>query len=257
MFSDTRVREVFHFCFLQRLLGASDPEIYVLKGGVNLRFFFNSPRYSEDMDLDVLAGGVDTLKKNGYKILEDGAFRRSLRVFGIETIEINDPGKAKHTETTQRFRCALITGSGQRLPTKVEFSRRADDPGKLAPRESVDAEIARGFRKLAFRCRHYSGPAAVVQKIEALAGRALTQARDVFDLAILLQGGYLGTAAREGVLADAPINKAIECLTALDWEDYAGQVVEFLDPDSHAAYGTRTAWHELQSSVFEGLEAHA
>jgi len=63
MLSDAQIREVFHFCFLERLLKLSDPRIYALKGVVNLRFFFNSPRYSEDMDIDVLAGGVTTLKK--------------------------------------------------------------------------------------------------------------------------------------------------------------------------------------------------
>ena len=67
IYSDTQKREVFHFLFLEELLKISDPRLYVLKGGVNLRFFFKSPRYSLDMDLDVLAGNVATLKKNGYK----------------------------------------------------------------------------------------------------------------------------------------------------------------------------------------------
>lgn len=93
MFSDTQIREVFHFYFLDRLLRLSDPGLYILKGGVNLRFFFMSPRYSEDMDIDVLAGRVATLKKNGYKILNERAFRRSLRAFDIADIEINDPTK--------------------------------------------------------------------------------------------------------------------------------------------------------------------
>ena len=257
MLTDTQIREVFHFCFLQRLLRISDPSVYVLKGGVNLRFFFLSPRYSEDMDLDVLAGSVATLKKNGYKILEDAAFGRSLRVYGIDGIEINDPDKAMHTETTQRFRCSLITEAGQRLPTKVEFSRRAEDPDAAAPLETIDKEIARRYRQLAYRCRHYSGVAAVVQKIEALAGRALTQARDVFDLGILLQGGYLDAAAREEALAGAPVQQALACLMALGWEDYEGQVVEFLDPDSRAEFGNQAAWTELQTRVFEALEDHA
>lgn len=257
MISDAQLREVFHFCFLQRLLRVSDPSLYVLKGGVNLRFFFSSPRYSEDMDLDVLAGSVATLKKNGYKILEDAAFRRSLRVLGIDGIAVNDPNNAKHTQTTQRFRCSLITEAGQRLPTKVEFSRRTEDPNAAAPLETIDTEIARRYRKLAYRCRHYSGNLAVVQKIEALAGRALTQTRDVFDLGILLRGGYLDAAAREGALARTPVSQAMECLLALGWEDYEGQVVEFLDPDSRAEFGNQAAWHELQTSVFEALESHA
>lgn len=257
MFSDTQIREVFHFCFLHRLLSISDPGIYVLKGGVNLRFFFNSPRYSEDMDLDVLAGSVATLKKNGYKILEDDSFQRSLRVFGIDAIEVNDPTKAKHTETTQRFRCTLVRESGQRLPTKVEFSRRNEDPGEDAAIEYVDAGIAFTYRKLAYRCRHYTGNAAVVQKIEALAGRTVTQARDVFDLATLILGGHFVVAGQQGSLASAPLADATECLTALSWDDYEGQVVEFLDTTSRNEFGTRAAWDALQTSVHDSLQEYA
>ena len=257
MLSDTQLREAFHLWFLHRLLMMSEINLYVLKDGVNLRFFFGSPRYSEDMDLDVTAGSVATLKKNGYKILEDGAFQRSLRVFDIDAIDVNDPAKAKHTETTQRFGCALVRGSGVRLPTKVEFSRRADDPGEAAESELIDAAIARPYRKLAFRCRHYKGSAAVVQKINALADRAVTQARDVFDLGILIRGGHLGTAIAEGALEKAPVPKAIDCLMGLGWEDYDGQVVEYLDDDSREEFGNRAGWMSLQNLVFESLEGHA
>jgi len=121
MYTETQIREVFHFCFLERLLKLIDPKLYALKGGVNLRLYFHSPRYSEDMDLDVFAGNVATLTKNGYKILQDGVF---LRRYGIEDIELNDPQRAKQTETTQWFRFRLMTSSGHSLPTKVEFSWR-------------------------------------------------------------------------------------------------------------------------------------
>jgi len=159
MYTDRQLRELFHFCFLERLLKISDIKLYVLKGGVNLRFYFHSPLYSEDMDLDVIAGSVATLRKNGYKILDDAAFRRNLRTYGIEDIEINDPLKAKHTETTQRFRMRLITASGDSMPTKIEFSRRniSADPTSI---ELIDPEIARFYNKLSFRCQHY--PAEVV-----------------------------------------------------------------------------------------------
>jgi len=257
MFSDTQLREAFHFCFLHRLLKISDIDLYVLKGGVNLRFFFGSPRYSEDMDLDVVAGNVTTLRKNGYKILEDAAFQRSLRVFGIDAIDVNDPAKAKHTETKQRFGCALILGSGVRLPTKVEFSRRGDDPGDAAQVELIDTIIARPYRKLAYRCRHYKGSAAIAQKIHALAGRVVTQARDVFDLGILIRGGHLGTAVAEGGLHDAPVQEAIDCLVRLRWDDYDGQVVEYLEGDSREEFGNRNAWVNLQNMVFESLQDHA
>ena len=257
MFSDTKIREVFHFCFLNRLLKLSDPSIYVLKGGVNLRFFFNSPRYSEDMDIDVLAGSVETLKKNGYKILEDAAFRRSLRLFDIDDIEINDPGKAKHTDTTQRFRFALITPAGHRLPTKVEFSRRKRDDNDHFVTELIDAEVAREYRKLAFRCQHYNGSAAIVQKVHALAGRAVTQARDLFDLAILFRGGHAPSAPFKELIPERILAQAIDCLLGLSWDDYRGQVVEFLEADSRDEYGDKQSWESLQTSVLETLEANA
>ena len=257
MFSDTQIREVFHFYFLDRLLKLSDPGLYILKGGVNLRFFFMSPRYSEDMDIDVLAGRVATLKKNVYKILNDHAFRRSLRAFDIADIEIDDPSKAKQTDTTQRFRCALVTSAGHRLPTKVEFSRRRDSQDGESEIALVDTEIARCYRKLAYRCAHYTGPAAVGQKLRALAGRPVTQARDVLDLAILIRSGHSPPAPWSKLLDKKNYAQALDCLMSLGWEDYAGQVVEFLNDDSREEFGDRPAWERLQNQVLNALEANA
>ena len=76
------------------------------------------------MDLDVIGGSVSTLTKNGYKILEDKAFQRSLRTYGIAELRINDKSKAKQTDTTQRFRLRLLNDAGEEFPAKVEFSRR-------------------------------------------------------------------------------------------------------------------------------------
>jgi len=253
MLPDTKLREVFHFCFLERLLKVSTPSLYVLKGGINLRFFFNSPRYSEDMDLDVLAGDVSTLKKNGYKILRDGAFIRNLRTYGIEDIDINDPQKAKQTETTQRFRCGLITPAGHRLPTKVEFSRRrssADEPVTAL----IDPEIAQQFHKRAYRCQHYSGEVAVLQKIRALAGRAETQARDVFDLGILHEGGYTSSIKSNKTLTKKLRQKAINAMLSLTLDDFNGQVVEFLDAENRAVYGSAAGWEQLQETILGLLD---
>ncbi len=45
--------EQFHLLFLSLLGRKIDKRFYALKGGCNLRFFLESFRYSEDMDLDV------------------------------------------------------------------------------------------------------------------------------------------------------------------------------------------------------------
>ncbi|GMR21133.1 MAG: hypothetical protein BMS9Abin36_1732 [Gammaproteobacteria bacterium] len=245
---DIQLREIFHFCFLERLLKISDPKLYVLKGGVNLRFFFHSPRYSEDMDIDVLAGNVTTLKKNGYKILNNTAFKRSLRTYGIDDIKVNDPAKAKQTETTQRFRVRLITPSGDQLPTKVEFSRRKER--NVAVRtDLIDPELARKYHKIAFRCQHYPGDMATVQKIKALAGRSIIQARDVFDLGILHAGGFTNPIHISSQLSRQVLKEARINITTLSYEDFQGQVLEFLDDEEHEYYDSTKHWEELQNTV--------
>ncbi|MBE0433712.1 hypothetical protein IBX73_09655 [candidate division WOR-3 bacterium] len=61
--SPLQLREVFHleFEFLRWLARGVKTEHYVLKGGANMRFFFRSCRYSEDMDLDAIDITVDRL----------------------------------------------------------------------------------------------------------------------------------------------------------------------------------------------------
>lgn len=255
MFTPRQQREIFHFCLLERLLKITDPSLFVLKGGVNLRFFFHSPRYSEDMDLDVLAGSVGTLRKNGYKLLQDAAFRRMLKVYDIADVELNDHDKVKHTETTQRFRVRLITAAGVQLPSKVEFSRRKVESEAARAVEQVDSEIARNYKRLSFRCQHYTGEAAVVQKVLALAGRPQTQARDVFDLDILQRGGY---ARREQIMQGVESKQraaARENLASLSFDDFSGQVLEFLDEAHRVEYGNRTAWKAMVKQVHDLLDA--
>jgi len=248
MDQDIRLREIFHYCFLERLLRASDPGIYILKGGVNLRFFFRSPRYSEDMDLDVLAGSVPTLKKNGYKILQDPAFARSLRTYGVERLALSDPAKAKQTATTQRFRLQLVTTAGESYPTKIEFSRRAKNaPG--GPAEPVDPEIARAYNRSPLICRHYAGSEAVVQKIKALAGRPAAQARDVFDLNLLVGSGHSAGTRIPEKLAE----RAAENTVSLDYDAFRGHVLEFIPANDRRAFEGPAAWARIQQTVLDVL----
>jgi predicted nucleotidyltransferase component of viral defense system len=252
-YSDIQHREVFHFLFLEALLRISDPTLYVIKGGANLRFFFKSPRYSEDMDLDLLAGNVGTLKKNGYKILESAPFRRALRTFGIMDLQINDPAKAKQTETTQRFRVRLMNEAGESLPTKVEFSRRQTEKLSFVL-EKIDPDIAKPYQRLAFRCQHYSGETAVIQKVRALAGRDVTQARDVFDLGILHSGGYFKKTELQKSVGERILKEARQGLAGLDYEHFEGQVLEFLDENGREVYGSEEAWESLKETIGEMLD---
>lgn len=252
MTKSVNYREVFHLLFLKQLFSISDPTLYALKGGVNLRFFFQSPRYSEDMDLDAFGGSVQTLKKNGYKILEDKAFRRALQVFGIRDLDINDPTKAKQTSTTQRFRLRLVTESGIALPTKVEFSRR-DVPTEEIVTETIPSETMRLYGQLGFSCRHYTGGGAFLQKIRALAGRDTPQCRDVFDLHILKLAGYGSKDLIAQNIELATITKAVATIDQLEFEDFQGQVVEFLEECEKSRYGTNSSWDQIRLEILELL----
>ncbi|MDZ7645579.1 MAG: hypothetical protein U5K76_15960 [Woeseiaceae bacterium] len=121
----------------------------------------------------------------------------------------------------------------------------------------IDPDIARPYRRLAYRCRHYDGPAAVTQKIEALAGRAVPQARDVFDLEILIRGGHFAAASEQGRLSGAPLQRAMRRVTELDWAAFQGQVLEYLEADGREIYDNPEAWGRLQTTVFDALSDHA
>ena len=51
MGSDRQAVELFHLLFLRQLASGADRARIALKGGCNLRFYFGSVRYSEDLDL--------------------------------------------------------------------------------------------------------------------------------------------------------------------------------------------------------------
>ena len=253
-FSHRQQIEAFHFLFLERLLKMANPHQFALKGGVNLRFFFASPRYSEDLDLDVLAGSVATLKKNGYRILQDPAFARALATYGIAELFIGDPGKAKQTATTQRFRARLVTASGEFHPTKVEFSRRRVQETSVL--ETIDPSIAQRYRRLSFACRHYPAGAAWLQKARALANRTQIQVRDAFDLHVLWLGGHVGTEPA-AALTEEERERAAHNLLTFSYADYEGQVLEYLAPEHQDRFASESCWNELRERLFGLLAGQA
>jgi len=55
--------------FLRQFDHQTAANLYAIKGGCNLRFFFNSYRYSEDLDLDVQTMQPQTLENKVNKII--------------------------------------------------------------------------------------------------------------------------------------------------------------------------------------------
>src|SRR5262245_8191520 len=139
--SDRQTVELFHLLFLRQLATGADRPRLTLKGGCNLRFFFGSVRYSEDMDLDVLEMPRGTLKNKVDRLLEAPALGLPLQAQGISIDDVSAP---KQTDTTQRWKLGLrLAGRSAPLRTKVEFSRRGADTERERAAEPVEAAVAR------------------------------------------------------------------------------------------------------------------
>lgn len=249
MWSERESVEVFHLVFLRAFGARVDKGLFALKGGCNLRFFMRSLRYSEDIDIDVRTMALGTLRNNVDRVLETPAVRQTLE---SQQIEVGDVSRPKQTETTQRWKVTLRVGAERAaVPTKIEFSRR--DLDAQAVLEPVSSEIIRHYRLYSVLFPHYSASTAFSQKIEALALRKETQARDVFDLRLLLDAGSGHDALSEN--AASLLGRAIENAMAVDYDAFAGQVLAYLEPDHQADYTDRAVWETLQEQVVEALAA--
>ena len=76
------MREVFHLEFLRWFGRKLEAGRYVLKGGVNLRLFFKSIRYSADMDIDIKRAGLEKIKKTVMEILEACVMKNYTKITG-------------------------------------------------------------------------------------------------------------------------------------------------------------------------------
>jgi predicted nucleotidyltransferase component of viral defense system len=245
--TDIQTIEHFHLLFLAQLGTRLDKKLYALKGGCNLRFFWKSVRYSEDIDFDVHTMARHTLQKNVNQILEAPGFQRILRSFKIQLLKLSEP---KQTDTTQRWKVHLQhETSGTDLPTKIEFSRRKFDPGvTFGP---VDEEILAEHHLRPIIASHYDVEAAFGQKIEALLNRKETQARDIFDLAFLSERGAKGSITR---IDKTKLAKAREIVGSVPFDQFQSQVVAYLSSEYQEYYGNRDAWDSLQEKVVRALE---
>lgn len=248
MLSDRQIVELFHLQFVRLLCSGPDKDRFAIKGGCNLRFFFDSVRYSGDIDLDVARLPVHVLKEKVTRILGGPALALPLRSRGIAVVETSAP---KQTETTQRWKVAL-SAEERSLPlhTKIEFSRLGTKEDSKV--ESVAASVLAEYGLMPVLAPHYPLAVAIRQKVAALIHRSTVQARDVFDLSVLVAKAGGNAEVLRSARAQAP--KAIARCMEVSYDDYKAQVVSYLKPDQIEALGSREAWDALQSLVVEFLE---
>lgn len=253
--SAVAAREAVHLLILQELAKVKKGAAVVLKGGVNLRLFFNSIRYSEDMDLDGVPECADAIRSCITGVFDDHGFTRKLRGIGIRELDRGE-GPNKDTETTFRYKFGVVMKGGIHHPTKVEVSFRDPYAGDKSVVSVPATRLVADYGIDAVPVRSYRRDAAVRQKIDALGGRMEAQARDVFDLSFLVSGGTdeaLLTFLARG-LSPGRLKEALERAYTITVEEYEGKVLEFLDDKARVRFGTEDAWAEVQLKAAELIE---
>ncbi|MCL5072514.1 MAG: nucleotidyl transferase AbiEii/AbiGii toxin family protein [Actinobacteria bacterium] len=209
-----------------------------------MRFFFNSLRYSEDMDIDVSGLSIAVFQNMVLEILLAQSFSSIFKPYGIDSIIAPDIIKAKQTETTQRFKVHLITFSGEELFTKIEFSRRGLKEGIVI--QSVSDNILRSYKLIPLLIPHYNIKSTIIQKIGAIASRSVVQARDIYDLYIL-NSQFTDTEITEfEVIEKDKLEKAYNNVFEVTFEQFQDSVVSYLPPEEQIIYGKDSSWDEIR-----------
>jgi predicted nucleotidyltransferase component of viral defense system len=251
MYNPLQLREIFHLEFLRWFIRKIKVTHYALKGGTNLRFFFNSFRYSEDMDIDIYGVKVSVLRDIVIKILQSPVFSENLEPFEIKRVIPPNITKAKQTETTQRFKIHLITSAGEDLFTKIEFSRRGLKQGVVV--ETVLNTILRTYKLPPLLIPHYNLQSAAFQKINAFASRAMIQARDIFDLYIL-SSQYKSFKEERVEINGNKLRKACENIFEVSFEQFRDTVLPYLPSEEQILYDSASLWDEIRLKVTNFIE---
>ena len=244
-----RFVEQFHLLFLAQLGRRVNPSLFVLKGGCNLRFFHKSARYSEDMDLNLGVISAQTLRDQVKEVLASRPFAQILEARAIAIERVTEH---KQADTTQRWKLGLrIEGAAAPHPTRIECSRRGVDAGVVFG--SVNPDVARAYRLPPLMVSHYDAPAALRQKIGALAGRREPQSRDVFDLHHLLASGarLVGPEPLVRSVADRACANAM----TIEFETFKSQVLEYLPSEDQARFDSPSVWDTIVLEVVDALRA--
>jgi predicted nucleotidyltransferase component of viral defense system len=241
--------EAFHLAFLAHL--SKETNKVVVKGGQNLRLFFESVRHSDDLDMDVSITSPETLKKKVNKILDSQPFKKALLVHGIEIEKVSMP---KQTDTVQRWKLELkVKELTDPVHTKVEFSRRETDAIPMF--DSVAKPIVDAYGSSPFSAAHYGIAESISQKISALADPKRNKTRDLFDLAMLVEryvkefGAVTSLHPPKDIAGDA-----LKLASEMTFDSYKAEVLPYLQRAERKEHGSLGSWEGKRAIVIRALE---
>jgi hypothetical protein len=132
--------------------------------------------------------------------------------------------------------------------TKIEFSNRNGEQRYRL--EALPSRIVAPYALRSPSVQHYTEEAATEQKVKALVGRSETQARDVFDLDLLLRRKPLESGSVDSQILAAATDRALQ----LPFAACRDQVLPFLEPDVVELYDSEAAWEQMRSFIAERLK---
>lgn len=243
--------EAFHLAFLSILAGSADPRTFALKGGGNIRFYFGSLRFSEDIDLDTFVEDPRIFSQKVERAFNSPSLAKLLGALGISVSHLNPKDR---TATKEKWVIGLDHADvGATAFTRVEISHRAYGLEEYVVIEPVPGTVIAPYPPLvAPTIGHYQSPAAISQKTDALRDRRHTQPRDVFDLDHIFR--KYPDDASPGLISNTNIDLAIARIFELEFGQYRSKVVTFLDASVRTALDNPAAWEAMQLRVATRLE---
>lgn len=247
-----QIAESFHLAFLQALATRVNQAAWALKGGANLRFFYASERFSEDIDLDTFDIEPWAFQERVDQTLSSDLLARTLRTLGTHIDHLNPK---ERSGTKSKWVIGLMRPPERDLVyTQIEVSHREypyRDFVKVEPvTEGAVAPYAVALRRPTFG--HYLPRAAIAQKVQALWDRDVRQPRDVFDLDLLFR--IAPDAVKRGDIAEEDLKAAITRIYEIGYDEYRSKILSFIEPEVLPVYEGVGVWESMQMTVAERLE---
>ncbi|NJK91523.1 MAG: nucleotidyl transferase AbiEii/AbiGii toxin family protein [Blastochloris sp.] len=210
-------------------------------GGTSLRFLFNLPRYSEDLDFSLLTPGEDARfekrMRSLHKDLQEEAYAVEIKVRAQKTV----------TSALVKFR-GLLHEVGisplrdETLSVKIEIDTN--------PPEGSHTTTTLVRRFFMLNLLHYDKASLLAGKLHAILSRKYTKGRDLYDLAwylsdpdwpepnLNLLANALQQTGWEGEKATSTTwrNLVATHLQTLDWKAALRDVAPFLERREDAAW---------------------
>lgn len=240
---DYEVREYFLAVLLKEISRHLSGRPFAVKGGICLHFFHQSPRLSEDMDLDIAQVSPNTLRNIVEKIMISRSLNEIMENRGLRLSKWN---ASKQTPTTQRWKIGLLINN-RTLSTRLEFSRRKKELQYVSG--IPDAELLSHYKIMAFVAQYYSIEDMIIQKIMALASPAREAPRDMYDLYFLI-GRYKKGRVE---LPARMIGEALDKCRAIDLAAFRNQVAPFLPGDLASFFAKPENYHGMRDGVISFL----